>query len=245
MAKQKSIFDKVQVKVPQKEKTKEEFIPFEESIFAKRKKSTAVPIIVPVEDTIFCQKSNDEYIPIEDTIFCQSGIYKDNDNEDNKTNEYIVHDDEVPLEESIFARNKKKPSFTLKANSKDDKIDLEEVFNRYKVIYTNEYILNIKRLNMIDVDTFNNCCVLLDESRKTKFVNVQSYDIVKQIIKSVCTCVADTFYSYTNMNTALINLISELDTNIDVYTMYHVIDRSYSEAIEEFGGINGKDCQKH
>jgi len=193
MSKQKSIFDKVQVKVPQKEKTKEEFIPFEDSIFAKRKKSIVVSIVVPVEDTVFCQKSNDEYVPIEDTIFCQRGIYKDNDDEDNKTNVYIVHDDEVPFEESIFVRNKKKPSFTLKANSKDYKINLEEVFSRYKDLYRNEYIMNIERLNTIDVNTYNNCCVLLEESRKAKIMNLESYDILKRVIKSVCTGVEDIF----------------------------------------------------
>lgn len=89
---------------------------------------------------------------------------------------------------------------------------------------------------MIDSNMFNVCCMNLEESRKTKIMNIESYNIVKRIIKSVCTCVGDVFYSYTNLNVTLINLVTEVDLSADTTTIYHILDRSYAEVIDEFGG---------
>ena len=183
-------------------------------------------------------KTEDEFVSIEDTIFCQRSIYKeDNDDKDDDDTKFVVHDDEVPFDESIFAKSKKKALIVSNVFSKEYKIDLEELFNKYKDIYAIEYILNVKRLNIMDVNTFNTCCINLEESRKTKVMNIDStYDLIKRIIKSVCTCTEDVFCCYTNMNRALLDLISELNPSMDTFTMYQVLDRSYVEVIDEFGG---------
>ena len=230
-SKQKSIFDKEPVKVrSQKDQTKtEDVVPFEDSIFALNKKDK---VVVHSEPLVL----KEDFVSIEDTIFCQRSVYQEDNNKDDEDTKFIVHDDEVPLEESIFAQKKKGVTSNFKIPHKEKKIDLEEVFNRYKDIYMNEYILNTKRLNMIDSNIFNNCCVLLEESRKTKVMNAEAYDVVKRVIKSACTCVGDVFYSYTNMNRTLLSLISEMNPNMDTFTMWNVLDRSYIEVIDEFGG---------
>lgn len=232
VSKQKSIFDKEPVKVRvQKEQTKtEDVVPFEESIFALNKKDK-------ITDYSINLAPKEDFVPIEDTIFCQRSIIKDDNGEDSEDN--LSHDDEVPLEESIFAKRKKSVLVLPKAFPKECKINLDDLFNKYKDLYMSEYISNVNRSNMIDANMFNNCCVILEESRKTKVMNVEAYDIVKKVIKSVCTCVGDVFYSYTNINIVLLSLISELYPDMDTFTMYKILDRSYIEVIDEFGGKHG------
>ncbi len=228
--KQKGIFDEPVKVRPQKHQPKtEEVVPFEDSIFALKKKDK---VVVHSEPLVL----KEDFVPIEDTIFCQSSIEQEDDDKDNEGTKFIVHDDEVPLEESIFAKKKKCISSGFKISHKEKKVDLEEIFNRYKELYNCEYISNIKRLNMIDANIFNNCCFTLEESRKTKVMNIESYDIIKRIIKSTCTCVGDVFYSYTNMNFALISLIFEMNPDMDTSIIYNVLDRSYIEVIDELGG---------
>ncbi len=224
VSKQKSIFSKIVEPKPKKEKVAEDLIPFEESIFAKKKKDE-VKLNV---DTISVKE---DCVSIEDTIFCHKFI--DKDNEDTKFEE---QEGEVPFEESIFSKRKKSSSTVFKVQEKDNKFDPDELFRKYKDIYANEYILNIERLNMIDSDTFNRCCSLLEESRNVKLMNVEFYDLVKRVIKSKCTCVEDVFYSYyANISVSLINLIYEISPDITTDNLYHIIDRSYSEVIEEYG----------
>ena len=145
----------------------------------------------------------------------------------------VVKESFVSIEDTIFCRRKENTGFL--SRSEDSKIDTEDLFSRYKDIYLIEYTSNIKRLNVIDSGTFNRCCLLLEESRDMKIMNVEAYDIVKEVIKSACTCVEDAFYCYTNMNKALIDLVAELCPSMDIFTVWHVIDRSYAEVIEEFG----------
>lgn len=225
VSKQKSIFDKRPVKIIKKEKNKEEFVSLEDSIFASKRKKEKHIESKQVED-------KDEFVPIEDIIFCTK-----TEEECDNNNDITVHDDEVPIEESIFAKKKKGVSSCSKVFSVDKKIDYEALFNKYKVLYMNETILNVQRLNMIDSNIYNNSCVLLEKSKKTKIMNVESYDMVKRVIKSVCTCVGDVFYSYTNMNKTLLDLISELDPEIDTSMMYHILDRSYAEVIDEVNNV--------
>lgn len=228
MSKQRSIFDKPIKVYPQKEQVKtEELIPFEDSIFAKKSK-----IVVHSEPLV----SKDDFVSIEDSIFCQRTIYKEENDEDNEDNKFLIHDDEVSLEDSIFAKKKKGMSSDFRIPHKEKKIDLDDIFNRYKDLYISEYISNTMRLNMVDANIFNTCCVLLEESRKTKVMNIESYDLVKRVIKSACTCVGDVFYSYTNMNMTLLRLISEMNPDMDTSIMYNVLDRSYIEVIDELGG---------
>ncbi len=94
---------------------------------------------------------------------------------------------------------------------------------------------------MIDANTYNICCMNLEESRKTKYISIEIYDLVKRVIKSACICIEDTFYCYTNMNKALLDLIAELHPDMDISIMYHIVDKSYAEVIDEFGGKHGKD----
>ena len=231
-SKQKSIFDKEPVKVrPQKHQPKtEDVVPFEDSIFALNKKDK---VAVHSEPLVL----KDDFVSIEDTIFCQRSVcQEDNDREDEDT-KFVVHDDEIPFEESIFAKHKKRVTTVSNIPFMECKIDLEKLFDKYKDIYMNDYILNVKRLNMIDANTFNTCCINLEESRKTKVMNINTtYDLIKRIIKSVCTCTEDVFCCYTNMNRALFDLISELNPGMDTFTMYHILDRSYAEVIDEIGG---------
>ncbi len=227
VSKQKGIFDEPVKVRPQKHQPKtEEVVDFEDSIFALKKKDK---IVVHSESLV----SKEDFISIDDTIFCQKTIYKEENDEDNEDTKFLIHEDEVPLEESIFAKKKKGVSSDFKIPHKEKKVDLEEIFNRYKDLYISEYISNTKRLIMIDANIFNNCCVLLEESRKTKVMNIESYDLVKRVIKSSCTCVGDVFYSYTNMNMTLLRLISEMNSDMDTFTMYNVLDRSYIEVIDE------------
>lgn len=181
-------------------------------------------------------KTKEEFVSIDDSIFCQKAIYKEENNESDEDTKFNLHDDEVLFEESIFAKKKKGMPSDFRIPHKEKKIDLDEIFKRYKDLYANEYILNTKRLIMIDANIFNNCCILLEESRKTKVMNIESYDLVKRVIKSSCTCVGDVFYSYANMNMTLLRLISEINPDMDTFTMYNVLDRSYIEVIDELGG---------
>ncbi len=49
-------------------------------------------------------------------------------------------DEFVPFEESIFAKPKKEKVQVFKLSIKEDKINLDELFNKYKDLYMNEYI---------------------------------------------------------------------------------------------------------
>ncbi len=230
VSKQKGIFDEpIKVRSQKFQPKTEEVVSFEDSIFALKKKDK---IVVHSELLVI----KEDFVPIEDTIFCQSSIEQEDSDKDNEDTKFIVHDDEVPLEESIFAKKKKGISSGFKIPHKEKKVDLEDIFKKYKELYVFEYISNIKRMNMIDANVFNNCCFTLEESRKTKVMNIESYDIAKRIIKSTCTCVEDVFYSYTNMNFALISLISEMNPDMDTSIIYNVLDRSYIEVIDELGG---------
>ena len=230
-SKQKSIFDKEPVKVqPRNEQTKteDEFISFEDSIFAKNKKSK---VIVQPKSLI----PKDDFVPIEDSIFCPKYACHEENDKDDEDNNLFVHDDEVPFEDSIFARHKKKVPIVYKL-PKENKVDLEELFKKYQHIYMNDYIINVKKLYMINANTFDVCCMNLERSRGAKYMNTDTYDLVKRVIKSACVGVADTFYCYTNMSKTLLDLVSEMNPDMDIDVMYHIIDRSYAEAIDEFGG---------
>lgn len=278
VSKQKSIFDKEPVKVQPKKKKKleDEFVPFEESIFARPKKvignnSDSDDKIkykepeffikddgISFEESIFAKpikiikesnnNGNREYksfikddgISLEESLFAIRRITPKKDTKDNKVEykrtEFLVHTDYVPFEESIFAKHKSVVSSTPVVISEDDIINLVKLFNKYKDIYMKEYISNTERLNIIDANTFNNCCILLENSLKVKIMDIEAYAIVKKIIRNACTCVEDTFYCYTNINRALMDFITELSPVISVYDMYHIIDRSYAEVINEFCG---------
>ncbi len=151
-------------------------------------------------------------------------------------------DEFVPFEESIFAKPKKKVLSISNTSSAESKIDLEEIFSKYKDLYTSEYVSNTRKLNMTDVNTYNTCCINLEESQKMKVINTEANNLVKKVIKSVCTCGEDVFCCYVSMNRTLINLISEVDPSMDTFDMYRVLDKSYAEVIDEFK--NGDLWQK-
>lgn len=224
VSKQKSIFDsehdnkKTNLVKPNK---KEETVPLDESVFAIKKNINSKLAI------------KDDSVSIEETIFYKGKICCDEENDDS----YSSHEDEVPLEESVFAKPKKTLSSVNATNAKRKSIDLDALFKKYKDIYMNEYIYNKQRLNMIDSKSFNICCSNLESSLKTKVMNVESYDIMKKIIKSSCTCVEEAFYCYFNMNRCLIELANEINPNEDFSVIYHIVDRSYAEVISEFGGM--------
>lgn len=238
MSKQKSLFDKEQTKVlPKKEqiKTESEFVPFEESIFAKPKKSKVV------KDTVqFIVNNIGDYVPIEDTIFCPKKYHNtdkyyntdivDKDNEDIK---YIIYDDEVPFEESIFAKPKKSKVLKQEISDKDNEKRIKDLFEKYKEIYKREYISYIQKLYSVDADTYNQCCRNL-ESHKPKLMNIVNYDLSKTIIVNSCTSVEDVFYCYTNLNRALIDFLSELNPDILPNEIFDIIDISYAEVLSEF-----------
>lgn len=225
VSKQKSIFDSETNKVkPQivQSKTIDETVPFEESIFAIKKKE---PVVVKAVH-------EEEYVPIEDTIFYQGSSYREEDDD----NSFLSNDDEIPLEESIFAKPKKIVSSPVVIKSKEN-INLNDLFMKYKDIYMNECICNKQRLNMIDSNTFNVCCVNLESSLKIKVMNIEAYDVMKKLIKSSCKCAEEAFYCYTNLNKCLIDLAHELNPNENVSVIFHMIDRSYAEVINELGGV--------
>lgn len=174
----------------------------------------------------------EDVVPLEDSIFAKI-IYKEKSDDDEDT-KFNLCDDEVPFEESIFAKKKKTVSCS-KVLSKDLKIDYEALFSKYKDLNMKDFIYNTKNLNTVDANTFNVCCMNLEESKKIVGVmDIELYNIVKRVIRSTCTCVSDVFYSYINMNATLLRLISELHPNVDTFTIYQILDRSYAEVIEDF-----------
>lgn len=219
--KQKSIFEEPVKVRPQKHQQKvDDVVPLEDSIFAKKKKSKV---------TVYSDDKH--YFSIEDTLFCQKTEEKSDDDEDTKFN---LRDDEIPFEDSIFAKKKKTVSCS-KVLSKDLKVDYEALFNKYKDLYTMESIYNTKSLNTVDANTFNTSCMNLEESKKiVGIMDIELYNIVKRVIKSTCTCVNDVFHSYINMNATLLRLISELHPEVNTFTIYQILDRSYAEVIEDF-----------
>jgi hypothetical protein len=205
-------------------------VPLEESIFARHKK-TKVDVKVGVNKIV-----DEEYVDIRDTVFGNKTIYHDTTKDEDIGFIPIIQDDEVPFEESIFARHKKSKIYKNELSIEDNKIKLDNLFNKYKVLYLNEYIANIKKLHVIDAETYNTCCNNLEMSQSVKFMNTEYYDLIKRIIKTVCMSIESTFYSYTNLNRTFIHLNTEMNQDMDLFLSYSIVDKAYADVINEFGG---------
>lgn len=190
----------------------EDNISLEESIFAIKK----LPVIDNVVDVV---KEEPE---------CIKKRYEDIEAE------FLFNKGEIDFEDSIFAKPKKKVYVVPKEIEDKNKELMNRLYIKYKDIYMNEYISNTERLNEIDSNMYDVCCSNLERSKDVEIMNVEVCNLAKSIIRSVCTCAGDVFYSYTNPNFALIDFITEACPDLDVFDISTIIDKSYADVLDGF-----------